>query len=418
MAGEKDNSSDSFYIALMVLIAVLVYLANDNFHIFVEAWAAIRLVEFKVLSFLGVIPNIDQGIELLSTLNSKKVTLDIMTGFDKEFSIYLSWLPGVILLYVGVKLTIESMARQSKYDINSLLGKYSKHYSYMSAYNDNDPNTKPIEYSPDDPSSAEEGTPYWPSEYIEMIPPPGLEEAAKTDPLYMRPIYSEEEGFSDELAELSFASQLGSKFTGVEDFSEAEKIAYDIIIDRVHYDSKTIKPVLKNIAEMAKKSPNLTKEKAGAGFKKWELMTLDLSWEKIKKDTGKNVAISIIVQSILSGKQYQRGLDRAWADYLMLGHGFNKTILMTLINSANFLDGAGDDKIIAPGSMPKIIKRLDRPLWYALQSAGRRVSFPEGGGIYSHWIMEKSLGFPLFVPEVTEAIEGIKKVTVDREPGQ
>ena len=50
------------------------------------------------------------------------------------------------------------------------------------------------------------------------------------------------------------------------------------------------------------------------------------------------------------------------------------------------------------------LKRVDRKLWYMLSSVGRQTPFPEVAGPFSHWIVEKKLRRPLKVPAVNEAV--------------
>ncbi len=50
------------------------------------------------------------------------------------------------------------------------------------------------------------------------------------------------------------------------------------------------------------------------------------------------------------------------------------------------------------------LKPVDRRLWLMLNCVGRQVCFPEIAGPYAHWIAEKQLGRPLFVPKIEQAI--------------
>ncbi|MCV6599722.1 MAG: hypothetical protein OIF36_04530 [Alphaproteobacteria bacterium] len=54
------------------------------------------------------------------------------------------------------------------------------------------------------------------------------------------------------------------------------------------------------------------------------------------------------------------------------------------------------------------LKGVDRDLWYALNSLGRRTYFSEGSGAIAHYYAEKSLGKPLVTINVDKAIESIK----------
>jgi intracellular multiplication protein IcmP len=50
------------------------------------------------------------------------------------------------------------------------------------------------------------------------------------------------------------------------------------------------------------------------------------------------------------------------------------------------------------------LKKVDRPLWYMLNSVGRQTPFLEVSGPFAHWLVEKRLRRALKVPVITEAI--------------
>ena len=51
---------------------------------------------------------------------------------------------------------------------------------------------------------------------------------------------------------------------------------------------------------------------------------------------------------------------------------------------------------------------MDRLFWYVLNSAGRQTYFVEAAGVYAHFLVEKSLGRPLSVPYVKEAVKALQ----------
>lgn len=53
------------------------------------------------------------------------------------------------------------------------------------------------------------------------------------------------------------------------------------------------------------------------------------------------------------------------------------------------------------------LKKIDRRMWYMLQSVGRQTPFIEASGPFAHWIVEKRLRRPLKVPMVNEAVQGL-----------
>jgi hypothetical protein len=53
------------------------------------------------------------------------------------------------------------------------------------------------------------------------------------------------------------------------------------------------------------------------------------------------------------------------------------------------------------------LKGVDRPLWYALTSLGRRAPFVEGLGASAHYAAERRLGRALQSPAVAGAVEAL-----------
>lgn len=66
------------------------------------------------------------------------------------------------------------------------------------------------------------------------------------------------------------------------------------------------------------------------------------------------------------------------------------------------------------------LKPLDRTLWYVLNNVGRRASFPEVAGIFSHWQAEKRMKMRMISSMIPEAITAIELAIADiiYEPDQ
>jgi len=412
MSGKNENSEGAFGLIVICFIILMIVLTN-NFHWIVNIWKNIRTTELTALSYLNIIPNVDAGLSFLSRVDPKAVSADEMTKFDLVFAKYLVWIPGLFFLVMGAKTFARDDLKNEKFNMESLLSNLSKYFIFNQSYVERNPNNQPIEYDPYDPETAEEGSSVWPEEYLVACPPYYLEEVSKADPTLNRPIYSEEEGFDEELARLSFSFQLGNKFTGVSGFNETEMVVYNNVVNRVHYDTVFIKNCLKRIVLKFKKKTARDGKKII--LTDWEIDILK-SVEPILEKNEETMRVGDrIINKLVQNKSLEKVFDRAWSKKIMAGHGFSKTALLALIDHANFSDGAGGHVISSPGGLPKIIKKNDRALWYALMSAGRNVSFPESAGVFSHWTMEKHLGYALLYPEVTEAIEGLKKATIDKE---
>lgn len=69
---------------------------------------------------------------------------------------------------------------------------------------------------------------------------------------------------------------------------------------------------------------------------------------------------------------------------------------------ASMLEIARTDGVIASAEFIWL-KPYDRPLWYMLNTVGRKVCPPEIAGPYAHWLVEKEMGRRLTVPMVDEA---------------
>lgn len=59
------------------------------------------------------------------------------------------------------------------------------------------------------------------------------------------------------------------------------------------------------------------------------------------------------------------------------------------------------------------LKKVDRRLWYMLQSVGRQTPFVEAAAPYAHWVVEKRLRRPLKVPMVNESVKAVVKALED-----
>lgn len=79
---------------------------------------------------------------------------------------------------------------------------------------------------------------------------------------------------------------------------------------------------------------------------------------------------------------------------------------------ASMLEAARTDGVIAAAEF-LWLKRIDRSLWYMLNSIGRQTPFCEAAGAYAHWIVEKRLRRPLKVPMVDMAVDALKEAIAD-----
>ncbi|WP_234393739.1 secretion/conjugation apparatus DotM-related subunit, partial [Fangia hongkongensis] len=82
-------------------------------------------------------------------------------------------------------------------------------------------------------------------------------------------------------------------------------------------------------------------------------------------------------------------------------HFYASTLLCELLNHAR-------KSGIMPSASFLWLKKIDRSLWYALNSVGRKTYFSEGAAIVAHWNAERSLGDQIQYPLVCNVITAFK----------
>lgn len=131
---------------------------------------------------------------------------------------------------------------------------------------------------------------------------------------------------------------------------------------------------------------------------------------KAERDTSSAVALlDQISRSALSTK-----LDFSGSRELLRKHIRSKLIgraagphAYVLTMMASMLELARSDGVLATAEF-LWLKAVDRRLWYMLNSVGRKTAFPEVGGPFAHWLIEKRLRRPLKVPVVNTAVDALE----------
>ena len=93
----------------------------------------------------------------------------------------------------------------------------------------------------------------------------------------------------------------------------------------------------------------------------------------------------------------------------LAGHAYTQTALLRLLADAR--QGG-----VLPAALFSWLKGVDRPLWYALSSLGRRAPFVEALGATSHFEAERRAGGALYPPAVEAAVEGLRREAVRMPP--
>lgn len=85
---------------------------------------------------------------------------------------------------------------------------------------------------------------------------------------------------------------------------------------------------------------------------------------------------------------------------IISSHAYVLTVL------ASMLQLAREDGVLSSADF-LWLKPLDRPLWYMLNTVGRKTPFIEVAGAYGHWKAELEFGYPIIVPMVNEAVKAL-----------
>jgi len=109
-----------------------------------------------------------------------------------------------------------------------------------------------------------------------------------------------------------------------------------------------------------------------------QLGTLFTTWNALIK--GKNGWIAREILGYLGSNSDREGVIA----YAVRGHRYESTVLVALLLAARRFG-------VVPCMTFAGLRKIDRPLWYALESAGRRLAFVEAAGIMAQYEHEMAL---------------------------
>lgn len=133
----------------------------------------------------------------------------------------------------------------------------------------------------------------------------------------------------------------------------------------------------------------------------------------VAKSAGDRKASDALVRQIAASAETSR-LDFSGADDLVKKH-MNSKIVKKVVNNhayeltvmASLLELARMDGVLASAEF-LWLKPLDRPLWYMLNTVGRRVAPVEVGAPFAHWLAEREIGHRLTIPMIDEAVNALE----------
>lgn len=409
---ESDNLS--FLILVSVFICLAYIYVKYNIENFMFIWKYLRIVELspfyilpKSLPFYGDL-NIPKAIKFLLNTNSVDISIKTVLYFDNHYLPWISWLPGSFFIYYGIKRICMTNNCNNRYDMEKLLVRVHGLYPNLSELTTRNPIGEPLIYNRKNKASYYSSMGLSPKDFSLLSPPLGLEKEAKKDKSMQQSIWNGKKDFDFDLAERTFAKQLGEKFCGIQNLAEVEKKVFDILKEHTCVNH-TIK--IKKYKKYAKDILNLNKnkkintEKLIPGEKQlYEYISEDvkkLSKKRSfnpKKYIGDENLTKIIANE--KNKRLQDIFKLYYAEKIMEKHAFVKTGLMELFYAAK-------NTGVITTELFKWVKKTDRILWFCLSSVGRKVSFTESSGPFSHWLLEQDIGRPITHPEVSEAVQGL-----------
>lgn len=132
------------------------------------------------------------------------------------------------------------------------------------------------------------------------------------------------------------------------------------------------------------------------------------------KSAGDRGASDALVRQIAASSETSR-LDFSGTDELLKKHMNSKLVKKVISNHAyeltvmaSLLELARMDGVLASAEF-LWLKPVDRPLWYMLNTVGRRVAPVEVGAPFAHWLAEKEIGHRLTIPMIDEAVNALEE---------
>lgn len=418
-SGSSQGSTGAFVLCSFIAVVAVIAYFQHNYHLYVYVWKTMRLLELAPFYF------VPEWFPIYGKLEIKKAVhflwntpaVDVMpitvARFDKRFLPWFAIYPSLLMIYWGVKRLLTSNQISNSYNMEQLLVQFATRYPELKRLISINPKDKPLDFDRNDPESHIWARPMDPVQFATAIPPYGLEKLAKKNLSYKNPIWDGDVGYDENLARLSLESQLGPHYSGIKDFSELEKKIFDQISSRIKVNADAKLAYYKQAAGhvLGIKGMTLNKKNMGVGISKLcdyiksEIDT-DGSSAKNKKPVDKRdyLTDAFINKQILNLKNetLQDILQLILSEEIMSLHANTKVGFIRLFEQAR------RSGVFAATKLKWVINH-DRSLYYCFSSVGRKTPFVEAAGCFAHLLLEKHLGYSIPHPEVTEAVEGLKK---------
>jgi hypothetical protein len=413
--GYDSSSSSDMYVILMFVALFGGYLfLQTHFEYVVYVWRYLRIMELGLfywipdwIPFYGSL-EIKGAYNFLINTDYDLIHSDTVAQIDNRYSGFFAWIPGMLCIYWGTKFIGKALDPTANFNMETLLARMQDFYPHVPQFVEDDPTFKDIEYNRSKKESYRWAMGLRPNDFAVMVPPLGLEEAAKTNKSLNAPIWDGAEGFDLDLAEKTFVSQLGDKFSGIDSLNVHERRLFDFLVKKIADDLELSKEKIDIFAKVILDHKDKDK--------KFDYITLSVSEQglydkldsylteqrKSKKFTLKAFFHYKNIEKLMKDKSFLPVLKKLNAEYVMSMHAFKTTAFMALLETTRKVG-------VVPTLDFQWIKKHDRILHFALNSVGRKVAFAECSGCFCHYVLECQIGRPWSQPEVHEAVQGLYK---------
>lgn len=433
MAQNQGNNGggDSGFVYILVILFIIFGLfifLGKNFHYVAGAWKFLRTAEICAVSW---VPNwvpifgsleLKEACHFLSDVDSHALAKETMQDFDARYAKFFSWLPASILIALGIFGIKRNGEITQYFDKDTMLNFYEKWFpDILSGVIKDSPLNHPLEYDRDIPETGKYGKSLSPEAFAVLTPPLGLEEEGKKDSSINKPIWNGDDDFDEDLCERSFIKQLGDRYEGRLSLNEVQKKVLNTVHKKVLTSEKDRMVYIKDALE------ELIIEYSGEKSDKFDVVMYPIfpllkkhivthiqKKMKSKKELDRTIVLEQLIK-IKGEKRLFKAIDaKNDKGYMSVcamfkierrfaKHAFINSGMMSLLVEAR---EAGRVDSFANFNW---VKEKDRTLWYCLDTVGRNVAWVEAAGVFAHWEIEKIVGKAITHPEVTTAVDAMRK---------
>lgn len=404
---QDGDSFEVFMILTLLIIGAFMLLYTYQFHWIAFIWKALRIAEFWLVKWMpDWVPfwgslELDRAYHWLISTPSRTMSAAFISKFDHHFAKWFMWIPGAIIILIGMRFNLKREKLSSKYNIESLLSRQADFFPQAAPYVTSHPELAELRFRRAGTENTRYSMALSPADFCRMVPPPGLEKDAKKDASLAKPIWDGYDEIDTLLAQKAFEKQLGKRYSGLASLSPLERKLYDALVPRLACpDAYALKFAFAAAADLIPEEVRQTyldhTITADAGIRKKIQEFVDAKRKK-------NPDFRLDEQSLRSlalSKGLESALRARWGEVLMRRHAYSRTGLMTMLQEARNTGNLASNEL-------EWLKPEDRTLWYCMATVGRKTAFIECAGVYAHWLLECLCDFPVPEPDVTEAVESL-----------